>query len=562
MDTTPRQAQASQVCKSCKDRKRKCDKALPKCSLCARKNLRCDYRYTIRSEALAVPTPSSPTASEALAEEGLRIQNQSSSHRTGTSGHNITLPTVLFLDPTLLKNGPLGLRQPETGIDGELIDFLGGSGKIRATAEQYFTNIHPWMPFISKQRFYKNHLFDGPHYQPDVGILFAAIKLITSPPPEDLRWGVYPLVKQHLFWIEGSAPLSLLILQANILIALYELGHGIYPAAYMTIGSCARYMYALGINGTRARNADVNMPRPVSLVEVEERKRVWWAIVILDRFVSIASPSRPFATPDPQLDDLMPSNDEDWDNGFVNGADIHTISTPTPGHMCKFSLLCQAARVLGKVICFLNRSGERNGPRSEGTSMTPALENDERMRLDITLQSMLNAAMDLEVPDLDTITFIYSTMMALYTPHLPTTNNNNNTTQPIDPYTQSTPPTYDSPQIRALEIVTQITEAIASSLLDRQCISGRNPEGMSPWRAYFGYRVLGVHMASLRQARSQGKDRVSVWTTDDRGDPREIDVHRVAMIMRTALKVIGERWKLGDIYLRLLEAQEVLDVGA
>lgn len=76
---------------------------------------------------------------------------------------------------------------------------------------------------------------------------------------------------------------SILVLQAGVLVALYELGHGIYPAAFLSIGACARYAHALGINVSRT----VPTRRVLTLVEVEERRRVWWAIVILDRFVVV-----------------------------------------------------------------------------------------------------------------------------------------------------------------------------------------------------------------------------------------------------------------------------------
>jgi hypothetical protein len=65
-------------------------------------------------------------------------------------------------------------------------------------------------------------------------------------------------------------------------LALYELGHAIYPAAFLSIGACARYAHALGINVSRT----LKTRKVLTLVEVEERRRVWWAIVILDRFVT------------------------------------------------------------------------------------------------------------------------------------------------------------------------------------------------------------------------------------------------------------------------------------
>jgi hypothetical protein len=77
--------------------------------------------------------------------------------------------------------------------------------------------------------------------------------------------------------------------------------------------------------------------------------------------------------------------------------------------MSKFSLLCQAARVLGKVISFLNRSGPRNGTSNSSSNEDVNARQDdiERIQLDTTLQAMITAAMQLDEPDLDTITFIY-----------------------------------------------------------------------------------------------------------------------------------------------------------
>jgi hypothetical protein len=38
-------------------------------------------------------------------------------------------------------------------------------------------------------------------------------------------------------------------------------------------------------------------------------------IYLDDRFLSIGCPGRPFATTDPTIDDLLPSNDTLWDQG-------------------------------------------------------------------------------------------------------------------------------------------------------------------------------------------------------------------------------------------------------
>lgn len=184
------------------------------------------------------------------------------------------------------------------------------------------------MPFISKKRFYDLYLQPSFQSRPDVALLLLAIKLITTLPTIGLghpRTALYHATRHFYVEIEGA--FSILVLQAAVLVALYELGHGIYPAAYLSIGACSRYAYALGINASRT----VPARKVLTLVEVEERRRVWWAIVILDRFVlllakcfhmliqnsfvSIGCPGRPFATTDPRLSDLLPADDDKWDQG-------------------------------------------------------------------------------------------------------------------------------------------------------------------------------------------------------------------------------------------------------
>jgi hypothetical protein len=82
--------------------------------------------------------------------------------------------------------------------------------------------------------------------------------------------------------VEVAGVFTLQVLQANMLIAIYELGHGIYPSAYMSIGACATYAFALNLE-TELTECTTSQ---FTWVEQEERRRVWWAIVILERFKS------------------------------------------------------------------------------------------------------------------------------------------------------------------------------------------------------------------------------------------------------------------------------------
>lgn len=136
------------------------------------------------------------------------------------------------------------------------------------------------MPFLSQKTF--NERLLSPFSPPsiDISLLFASIKLICSLPGEDTR-DTYVLVKNALLQAEIAGVLTIRVLQAWILLCLYEIGHAIYPSAYLSIGACARYASALGVN---RNNADIP-GQTYHWIDSEERIRAWWAVIILDRYV-------------------------------------------------------------------------------------------------------------------------------------------------------------------------------------------------------------------------------------------------------------------------------------
>lgn len=53
---------------------------------------------------------------------------------------------------------------------------------------------------------------------------------------------------------------------------------------------------------------------------MEERRRLWWAVLILDRYVHIGLRFRPLCTPKIPPDEILPARDAAWDLG---------VSSPT-----------------------------------------------------------------------------------------------------------------------------------------------------------------------------------------------------------------------------------------
>lgn len=196
-------------------------------------------------------------------------------------------PTLTFLDPRILEHGQLDIPHRIVSIPSQIVDLVGDIAEVRAIATEFFQSIHPWMPLISKKRFYDHHIKHLLHSHADVTLLFLCMKLITDVPPSDPRSSQYLAAKHFYLEVEGSGVFTIQVLQAGILLSLYEIGNAIYPAAFLSIGACARFAYALGLNGS----GPVEASKVTTLVEVEERRRVWWAIVILDR-LAISFPAR------------------------------------------------------------------------------------------------------------------------------------------------------------------------------------------------------------------------------------------------------------------------------
>lgn len=78
-------------------------------------------------------------------------------------------------------------------------------------------------------------------------MLFLAMKLITTIPDQGYDPALYKEAKAFIAQLQNDGTVSLLLLQAMILVAIHEYCHAIYPAAWMTIGACVRYSDLLGL---------------------------------------------------------------------------------------------------------------------------------------------------------------------------------------------------------------------------------------------------------------------------------------------------------------------------
>ena len=191
-------------------------------------------------------------------------------------------PAHYFLDFALFQYRQGQIPLTSIPLSRDLLDSYQDP---HATARLYFETIHPFLPFISKKNFYDH--FPPPQIQPNVvfTILISCMKLVSWSPRDDTQNNgpkslFYLAIKRTLTETDLAGIFSLQLLQATILVSLYEIGHAIYPAAYMSVGACARYALAMGIDAFMTIDMS---SAALSILDQEEKRRAWWAILILDR---------------------------------------------------------------------------------------------------------------------------------------------------------------------------------------------------------------------------------------------------------------------------------------
>jgi hypothetical protein len=275
-----------------------------------------------------------------------------------------------------------------------VMDLIGDDNEIRRVALKFFETIHTYFPIISKQRFYSTLM--NPLSQPraDVALLVLCMRLTTLVPSKDpmVSTPEYFAAKRFYSAVEVAGMCSTQVLQSGILIAFYEFGHAIYPAAYLSVGTCARYGVSYGMNlDEYSANGALNW------IEVEEKKRVWWAVLILDRYarllfgfiivnsnsvhscINLGNPTRALATNEPLPSTYLPMEDDTWDRGLMPLNEVYTVSSPTSLKMGRFGRFAQATYLLGRVLKHV----------SDRTPDHQFLE-DEATQLGRTLNALMN----------------------------------------------------------------------------------------------------------------------------------------------------------------------------
>ncbi|OOF96660.1 hypothetical protein ASPCADRAFT_514912 [Aspergillus carbonarius ITEM 5010] len=245
---------ARKACTRCRSQKRRCDRATPECGLCRRLRQACHY------EERVVPSPS-PTPSSSLDAE-LSLETLSPGH-----------------------------------IKDAIVKKLGSApSDIYST---YTQSIHPWFPILS-QTLQDEPLPSWNEAPLDYTLLALCISLLCTSPsssPEDGMpskfQAAYLNTKGWIAVIEGLGITSLKIVQARTLVTLFEIAHGFYPAAYISIGTTVRAADALKIH---SRLCLPSSPSTADEAEENAVELIRSAIRVLDRYITVQAGPHPSLT--------------------------------------------------------------------------------------------------------------------------------------------------------------------------------------------------------------------------------------------------------------------------
>lgn len=186
--------------------------------------------------------------------------------------------------------------EPETDFDCVSSDIasLPDSGVLEAVVAAYFRNVHPWIPLIHQGRLL--HKLEDLSAHPEVLVILHSMTIAAGRFVP--AYGASPtgMSGAHRKWVVYTAmeSLSLENLQALIIIAWSDIGQGEAAKAWSIIGSLTRTVEYMQLTQEQVPGRHRAFCRPYASLRhtddwttIEERRRVFWIVFLLDRLCSV-----------------------------------------------------------------------------------------------------------------------------------------------------------------------------------------------------------------------------------------------------------------------------------
>lgn len=199
---------------------------------------------------------------------------------------------------------PVVIREPEAALYNQVQTAIRTAGLfVDELSVRYFQGIHRHLPIISRARFHQDLTTLGSTPSADFSSLLLAICLISSCPALERpahtsmhqishvdHSSLYLTARSLFAQVQALISPSVYLVQARLLLALYEYVIGQPDRAFASIADCARMAYAarfhLGILPPPRSLGSVIGGAPIdrsSVLRDQEVINTWWGIVICER---------------------------------------------------------------------------------------------------------------------------------------------------------------------------------------------------------------------------------------------------------------------------------------
>ncbi|PSN68581.1 hypothetical protein BS50DRAFT_632493 [Corynespora cassiicola Philippines] len=291
---------AQRTCYQCKSSKKKCDKLLPVCSRCARLSMDCLYgEPSTLGEQQSLQEAADSRFDKVF--ERLKSLEYAIKDLKGVAA-GPTFPANKEEAPTRSDRKDLrsqadceldvDLLRPEpmvSVLSRSVLRVLEESGTTAAAiCDGYLTTYHEWIPMVSQSKLIRV-LQEGIGVSTAThGVLILAMHLLITPiaeHPESASLSLSPwylACKGHFAQEANLNEPYVELVQAGILIVLFEHLQCIQSRAYTTFGLATRLAYALelGVQADESSNLDSGDFTP----EKEEILITWWVLRFLDKY--------------------------------------------------------------------------------------------------------------------------------------------------------------------------------------------------------------------------------------------------------------------------------------
>ncbi|CAD6505332.1 BgTH12-00823 [Blumeria graminis f. sp. triticale] len=336
-------------CVSCRKRKLKCDRVKPKCGTCTRLRHECEYPERRRNLGSKRRNIKELEARLAQVETQLVAESKSNANSETTSATaleadwshmgidmNIDMANAGMLGSfdTIhpgLNFAPVATPTVENIFGRELLSLglsepLPSQDAINELYEIYFTSFHPTMPIMHRTRFYAS-LDRAPHSRPPACLMYAMWTLAASLSPkyEAYEDVFYERARKYMELAEmkghGESFVSLYHAQTWGLICNYEARKMYFSRSWMSTGRMVRMVQMLGLWRLDHDESDAKqtLQPPKDWVELEERRRTFWAAFYSDRFASSGS-GWPMIIQEHEIFTNLPSSEEAFESGIAETA--------------------------------------------------------------------------------------------------------------------------------------------------------------------------------------------------------------------------------------------------